>query len=185
MQGEPHQETCNEVDDDCDGQVDDSCWPTSVEIPCNGKDDDGDGAIDEGGAGLMASCDQCPFVAEPVNLLTRQMYVTSRTAASIDVPVSPDHSLKFEVGYDSPTAKTDAAGNRSRPRSSSPPPVFWRNGSRTLPMPSSSPPGCAQRRRCIPPLCANPVNGYRCRRRIDLEWKPTAFPTHAWYGRPP
>jgi hypothetical protein len=52
------------------------------------------------------------------------------------------------------------SGNRSRPRLSSPPPVFWRNGSRTLPMPSSSPPGCAQRRRCIPALCANPVNGY-------------------------
>jgi hypothetical protein len=56
---------------------------------------------------MMASCDQCPFVAEPVNLLTRQMYVTSRTAASIDIPISPDHSLKFEVGYDSPTAKAD------------------------------------------------------------------------------
>ena len=52
--GKPAAETCNDVDDDCDGEVDEDvankpcgCHPPA-EICDNGKDDDCDGVIDDG-----------------------------------------------------------------------------------------------------------------------------------------
>ncbi len=57
------QETCNGVDDDCDGEVDEGelnvcgeCGPDPEEV-CNGEDDDCDGQTDEGAPGDGEPCD--------------------------------------------------------------------------------------------------------------------------------
>ena len=58
----PTTETCNGLDDDCDGETDEGlrnrcgdCGPEPVEI-CNGEDDDCDGTVDEG---VTLTCGAC------------------------------------------------------------------------------------------------------------------------------
>ncbi len=51
--GDPRPETCNGLDDDCDGVVD---TPDALE-QCNGLDDDCDGDVDEGAPGAGAPCE--------------------------------------------------------------------------------------------------------------------------------
>ncbi len=49
----PMEEICNDVDDDCDGEIDeDACNCVAQEEVCNGVEDDCDGAIDEGLGGV-------------------------------------------------------------------------------------------------------------------------------------
>ncbi len=50
-------ETCNTIDDDCDGQTDEN---NICDELCNGRDDDGDGQVDEG---VRNACDLCGPVA--------------------------------------------------------------------------------------------------------------------------
>ena len=59
---EPVVESCNESDDDCDGEVDEGvlnpcggCGPVAKD-QCNGFDDDCDGAIDEGVTNACGGC---------------------------------------------------------------------------------------------------------------------------------
>ena len=59
-------ETCNGLDDDCDGEVDEGaknacgvCGPLPLEA-CNGKDDDCDGLTDEGLTNACGGCGEAP-----------------------------------------------------------------------------------------------------------------------------
>ena len=58
----PMPEVCNELDDDCDGAIDDGiscipgCTPTATVDLCNGRDDDCDGAIDEDDPAVGLPC---------------------------------------------------------------------------------------------------------------------------------
>ena len=53
--GPDFEEICNEVDDDCDGLVDEGF--TVIPEFCNGVDDDCDGLVDESFENLGAPCD--------------------------------------------------------------------------------------------------------------------------------
>ena len=67
---EPMSETCNEIDDDCDGRVDEfaadlnrcgDCGPAPLEL-CNGFDEDCDGRIDNNATcevGQLCACGTC------------------------------------------------------------------------------------------------------------------------------
>jgi hypothetical protein len=88
--GPPGPETCNGIDDDCDGVLDNGdqdgdgsydcvdCNPANPAVHpgatelCNGIDDDCDGIVDDSGGaldgdgdGVIGACDNCPAVANP------------------------------------------------------------------------------------------------------------------------
>jgi hypothetical protein len=74
--GDPAEETCNGLDDDCDGAVDEGCGSCVPTERCgNGVDDDCDARIDEG-------CDACVEWADPSGGLEIMRYEASRPDAT-------------------------------------------------------------------------------------------------------
>lgn len=122
----PGQEDCtNALDDDCDGVVNDGCPETcgngfdddgdglkdEEDAGCvpeycgNGIDDDGDGQTDEG---CPTQCDQCGRCdGQPVDLLTRQMYVGPHDDAQIAAPFQGATGITLARNYDSKIARDD------------------------------------------------------------------------------
>ena len=88
-------ETCNQRDDDCDGQTDEGFQPGPE--ACNGRDDDCDGVIDEGAACGGETCDNAPPLAPYVFQTGSTLGLLNDYDRSTCTGVSPGRDQVFRL----------------------------------------------------------------------------------------
>jgi Putative metal-binding motif len=123
--GTPGTETCNSLDDDCDGKVDEGldcdnrpCVPSGVEV-CNAKDDDCDGKVDESDPSVDHVCGETRGTCEPgrQRCVAGMLRCVGGVLPGMEVCNGKDDDCDGNIDNDAPCPDDDAciAGACRRP----------------------------------------------------------------------